>query len=79
MLMFPRQPVRWNPALRGPDVRQVQRMGAPVVEVVAALHQPADSSLVHESNQPAGKDSKAPREGLRLTRLSSVRARRIPA
>ena len=45
-------------------VRQVQRMGAPVVEVVAPFHQPAGFELVHESNQPAGKDPQTTREGL---------------
>ena len=63
MLMFPRHPSDGIERF-APRVRQVQRMGAPVVEVVAAFDQPAGLELVHESNQPAGKDSQAPREGL---------------
>jgi len=63
MLMFPRH-LSDGIERSTSRVRQVQRMGAPVVEVVAPFHQPAGFELVHESNQPAGKDPQTTREGL---------------
>ena len=63
MLMFPRHTSDGIERSTS-RVRQVQRMGAPVLEVIAPFHQPAGFQLVHESNQPAGQDSQAAREGL---------------
>ena len=63
MLMFPRH-LSDGLERSTSRVRQVQRMGAPVVEVVAPFHQAAGFELVHESNQPAGKDPQTTREGL---------------
>jgi len=59
MLMFPRHtPDRIERS--APCVRQVQRMGAPVVEVVAPFHQPADSSSSTRATSRLGRTPRRP-------------------
>ena len=55
-----------------PFGRQVQRIDAPILGVIATLDEPAFLELVDEDDQPARKDRERPRERL----LTEPRARR---